>query len=644
MFYFLCTQISLESNLYLEREVHSIFFFLCEILFIQEQENLNFLHSVFCNLPFFFLFQIRRCKLTLRCKEGAIHGYMRDDYFEEVRLNLGNLTRKDCKIAVKNYVDSKTLLYRAVLSRNRNMMSFLVECGANVNELVRQEGYCPLLMAVIRLGDLSMIRTLEKLGADLHKKDKKGANAIVNAVENQEMTIARYLQFRNVSINCSASVLRCSKNLNYLERALKLNFDVNYPGLCQNTAFILATHMGNVDILKTLRENNANIYHRNSWGRNAFNEALCRKISREVKTYLRSIYNRNDYIECIEYTGADLMIFEDNLKVGYFYWETALKLRERINFPRKENIAFADTIGQEIDSSEQLQEIKNDSLKLLLQALLIFLRVLPKNHCRVFNAMVSVASDACFMDHYVTTINILTDLVAFHDPSANLCTAAGYKAMKCGLIVFERSISLNPSLISEEILSIRFELLFFFIKNNVWLILILSDKTILTYFHCYKQYLILFLDLLNEYFNVGITCKTRSFITIILSVIIAMKIPLYPITLLHVAVEKEYSLVIIKHLLECGCSAIKEDIDGNTALDFACAYDETVMNRNEIIELLVNFGGDRNAVKVPVYRSPIARKRSRQKICIVHPVKSFERRKKKRGTQLKSTVVIKQTL
>ena len=538
---------------------------------------------------------------------------MRDDYFDEVRLNLDNLTRKDCKIAVKNCVDGKTLLYRAVLCRNRSMVYFLVECGANVNELVRQEGFCPLLMAVMKLGDLGMIRTLEKLGADLHKKDKKDANAIVNAVENQEMTIARYLQFRNVDINCSASVLRCSKNLDYLERALKLNFDVNYPGLCQNTAFILATHMGNVNILKTLEENGANIYHRNSWGRNAFNEALCRKISREVKTYLLSIYSRKDYIECIEYTGADLMIFEENFRVGYYYWEKALNLRERLDLPRRKNIDFAANFGLEIHSLELLREIKHDSLKLLLQALHIILRILPENHPRVFNAMVAIVSNDSLIDDYLTTIGILAKVFRFHDPSVNMCNTAGYKAMKCGLIVFERTIFLDASFITEEIFAVRFDLLTLFIKVSIWPFLSLSSETNMTYYHFYKKYLILVLDMLSLYDNAGIVLDDSTLITRTLRQMIAKEIPFYPIKLLHVAVEKEYSLFIIKDLLEYGSSANEKDIDGNTALDFACAYDELALNRNKIIEVLVNSGGDRDAVKVPVYRSPIARRRVWQK-------------------------------
>lgn len=81
-----------------------------------------------------FLFQINRNLIELKEKEYLVREFLRENNFENVRSLFGSLFRTDCKIVVTNSLEWETLLYLGIKLRNRKLVSFLVECGVDVNE------------------------------------------------------------------------------------------------------------------------------------------------------------------------------------------------------------------------------------------------------------------------------------------------------------------------------------------------------------------------------------------------------------------------------------------------------------------------------------------------------------------------------
>lgn len=141
-----------------------------------------------------------------------------------------------------------------IKTRNRKLVSLLVECGAVVNERLLAKDKSPVLMTAIKTRDFDMTFTLDKQQVNLEVKDRNDYNAIVYTVRSRQLTLALYLKHRNVNINSSVSVLNCSKDLYYLEQTLKQDYDVKYLGIYKNNVFILAASLGRMNILNRLLE------------------------------------------------------------------------------------------------------------------------------------------------------------------------------------------------------------------------------------------------------------------------------------------------------------------------------------------------------------------------------------------------------
>lgn len=123
----------------------------------------------------------------------------------------------------------------------------------------------------------------------------------------------------------------------------------------------------------------------------------------------------------------------------------------------------------------------------------------------------------------------------------------------------------------------------------------------------------------------GIVVDQEPVFTRFLTILVRKQIPYCPVSFLHVATKINYGLNIIKLLVQWGTYVSSKDIDGNTVIDVACDYSE--LEKNKIIQLLINILADVNTEKLPLYRS---RRFWNRNWCVVKPgeiVKQIEKTK-----------------
>lgn len=97
-------------------------------------------------------------------------------------------------------------LLAAVVSRYKNIVSFLIDQGADVNLMHKGKGICPLEMAAL-LGDTSMAALLIEKGAKVNgpKKDPGGTTPLMNAIESGNYALVKLLVEKGADVNLKAA-------------------------------------------------------------------------------------------------------------------------------------------------------------------------------------------------------------------------------------------------------------------------------------------------------------------------------------------------------------------------------------------------------------------------------------------------------
>lgn len=94
----------------------------------------------------------------------------------------------------------------AVASRYKNIVSFLIDQGADVNLMHKGKGICPLEMAAL-LGDTSMAALLIEKGAKVNgpNKDPGGTTPLMNAIESGNYALVKLLVEKGADVNLKAA-------------------------------------------------------------------------------------------------------------------------------------------------------------------------------------------------------------------------------------------------------------------------------------------------------------------------------------------------------------------------------------------------------------------------------------------------------
>jgi ankyrin repeat protein len=120
----------------------------------------------------------------------------------------GNLEKVVQLFSINNNVihekdrEGDTAILKASRNCNaNNVMTFLIESGANVNDK-DQIGQTPLIVAT-QHGCKKLVEILISAGADIHERNEFGQNAIITAAQENQLEIAKFLIESGANVNTS---------------------------------------------------------------------------------------------------------------------------------------------------------------------------------------------------------------------------------------------------------------------------------------------------------------------------------------------------------------------------------------------------------------------------------------------------------
>ncbi|KAG4097313.1 ankyrin repeat-containing domain protein [Neocallimastix lanati (nom. inval.)] len=99
----------------------------------------------------------------------------------------------------KENEDSKTPLFKAIESGNKELIEYLTEHGADINK-ENEDGKTPLFY-VCESGNKDLVKYLVEKGADINKENRYGETPLFNACESGNKSLVKYLVEDGANIN-----------------------------------------------------------------------------------------------------------------------------------------------------------------------------------------------------------------------------------------------------------------------------------------------------------------------------------------------------------------------------------------------------------------------------------------------------------
>ena len=227
-------------------------------------------------------------KYNIFSKDTTLNYAIRRKSFNLVKLLIDNgvdVNGKD--------VQGKTALYHALELEKRkiNIVEYLIEHGANVNEIINDENETILFSAVIRSND-AIIKLLIDNGADINHKNKDN-NIPLGIVTYKgkeadyfEMLINNNVDFEELNKRDGNSIFLNSLSnrnktlFNYIMDIVdmgNIEIDINHRGAHQNTALMYAVKTNDIEIVSRVLEKNPDINVKNISLDTAFTLAMKRR-------------------------------------------------------------------------------------------------------------------------------------------------------------------------------------------------------------------------------------------------------------------------------------------------------------------------------------------------------------------------------
>ncbi|KAM9966782.1 hypothetical protein ACTFIR_007013 [Dictyostelium discoideum] len=172
-------------------------------------------------------------------------------------------------------LEGNTSIHYAIMRKNKAMVSYLIDCGANLDIQNLEEGHTPLHWACIK-ADSSFVLQLVENGADIHLTDKRGYNALLHAAQYNEVNSVRYLiekgldpvQCKDIQLHTAVHWTSFQGHANMARYFISLGVDANAQDIQGRTAFhwgcikghkqvvsMLCSFEGQDSIDKTIRDN-----------------------------------------------------------------------------------------------------------------------------------------------------------------------------------------------------------------------------------------------------------------------------------------------------------------------------------------------------------------------------------------------------
>ena len=210
-----------------------------------------------------------RLLLEAGASSGSLHEAVRTSSLVLVDQALGKLTRSKISDAVNARVDGMTPLHLAVKAANPNVVSKLLQVGAEVDAKVESTGTTSLHLAALN-GALEIVRTLLKAGANVQTKASDRlhrATPIYLAAQNGHKKVVEELVKAGADVNCRLWQMEVTPLFAASERGHQgtvsklLHLGASPHGRNWNgvTALGVAAMAGHVHVVKTLLEAGAQV-------------------------------------------------------------------------------------------------------------------------------------------------------------------------------------------------------------------------------------------------------------------------------------------------------------------------------------------------------------------------------------------------
>ena len=207
---------------------------------------------------------------------------------EILHMHVDPLRKKLAKILDIRDTEKSTPLFAAVQKGNENIVKYLVEHGADVNEEIY--GNTPLFAAVKKSNE-NIVKYLVEHDADVNHKNACGETSLFAAARRGNENIIKYLVEHGADVNegiygntpLFAAVRKSNENI--VKYLVDHGADVNHKNACGETSLFAAARTGNENIVKYLTEHGANINERDRWDKTPLHIAIDNK-NEEIVKYL----------------------------------------------------------------------------------------------------------------------------------------------------------------------------------------------------------------------------------------------------------------------------------------------------------------------------------------------------------------------
>ncbi|GAB6018764.1 hypothetical protein CHUAL_000433 [Chamberlinius hualienensis] len=323
----------------------------------------------------------------------------RDGKLRRLKMCVEQLSKDDVAKLVSAKTEGATPLVVACRNGHHVIVEYLIEhCGADVEQVgsVTFDGDtiegAPPLWCASAAGNLGVVRSLLKLGANVNSVTKTNSTPLRAACFDGHLEIVKYLVCHEADIEVAnrhghtCLMIACYKgHYKIASYLIELGADVNRKSVKGNTALHDCAESGSLAIMKLLLQNGAKM-DVDSYGMTPLLAASLTGHAPTVEYLINLPFcSRGNKINALELLGATYVDKQRDMLGALKYWRRAIE--DRINSDEEDCLRLHDPLAsvaygnaKEIVDLKQLETLAADPDEMRMQALLIRERILGPAH------------------------------------------------------------------------------------------------------------------------------------------------------------------------------------------------------------------------------------------------------------------------
>jgi ankyrin repeat protein len=283
------------------------------------------------------------------------------------------LIEKGADLNLKN-TEGTTSLMISILENNSNISKLLIEKGADLN-LTDNEDNTSLMLSIEK-NNFDICKLLIEKGADLNLKNNKGYTSLMLAVVENNFNICKLLIEKDVDLNLKnndgyTSLMISIKNNSFfayynniknkkiyflnnlyiIKLLIKKGADLNIENNKKLTPLFFCIKFNNLGMFKFLIKNNVDINFQNSYGLTPLMFCI-------INNYDNDDYNI-DYIKILIENNANIFIKDKKEKTAFGHYNYFYSITNNKNNYIEENKEIINLINTENDDQYIKKYIKN---------------------------------------------------------------------------------------------------------------------------------------------------------------------------------------------------------------------------------------------------------------------------------------------